>query len=266
MFIAYVVDYALNLMKRAWRNGTAPTCTAEVPDFVEKHVHDNYVLTAGVKRLPVHKHLLHVDKPTILHKPPHMVHKVLKGGGGGGGPTSSSSSSSQTTRRARDRISNHPYKHVAAAIASARRSTDDPDDDGAEEGGGSRHLPSSSPSLFGVAGVIGGPEFDSYQMYRHGIFPFKEQLAHEVNKLVLEKKTLDALRKRAAAADASRQQQRRGGEDNTTESGGGSSYDDDGSDTDTLIGDDEDDDCMLSSSSTLIDEDDVDDIDDEITD
>ena len=137
------------------------------------------------------------------------------------------------------------------------------DDDGAEESGGSTHLPSSSsPSLFGVAGVIGGPEFDSYQMYRHAIFPFKEQLAHEVNKLVLEKKTLDALQKRAAAADASRrQQQRRGGES-------GSSYDDDdGSDTDTLLGDDEDDDCMLSSSSTLIDEDDdVEDIDDEITD
>ena len=247
-------------MKRAWRTGTAPTCTAEVPEFVEKHVHDNYVLTAGVKSLPVHKHLLHVDKPTILRKPPHMVHKVLKGGGG----TTSSSSQTTTTRRTRDRISGHPYKH-AAAIASARRGTDEPDDDGAEEGG--RHLPSSSsPSLFGVAGVIGGPEFDSYQMYRHGIFPFKEQLAHEVNKLVLEKKNLDALRKRAAAADASRQQQCRGGEDNNTESGGGSNYDDDGSDTDTLIGDDEDDDCMLSSSSMLIDEDDVDDIDDEITD
>ena len=245
-------------MKRAWRTGTAPTCTAEVPEFVEKHVHDNYVLTAGGKSLPVHKHLLHVDKPTILRKPPHTVHKVLKGGGG-------PSSQTTTNRRIRDRISGHPYKH-AAAIASARRDTDEPDDDGAE---GGRHLPSSSssPSLFGVAGVIGGPEFDSYQMYRHGIFPFKEQLAHEVNKLVLEKKNLDALRKRAAAAaDASRQQQRRGSEDNTTESG--SSYNDDGSDTDTLIGDDEEDDCMLSSSSTLIDEDgDVEDIDDdEITD
>ena len=91
LYYAYVVDYALNLMKRAWRNGTAPTCTAEVSEFVEKHVHDNYVLTAGVKSLPVHKHLLHVDKPTTLRKPPHTVHKVLKG---------TTSSSSSTTRRA----------------------------------------------------------------------------------------------------------------------------------------------------------------------
>ena len=242
-------------MKHAWRNGTAPTCTAEVPEFVEKHVHDNYVLTAGVKSLPVHKHLLHVDKPTILRKPAHTVHKVLKGGGG---PTSSSQI---TTRRTRDRISGHPYKH-AVAIASARSGTDEPDDDGAEEG--SRTLLSSSslssPSLFGVAGVIGGPEFDSYQMYRHGIFPFKEQLAHEVNKLVLEKRKLDALRKKAAAAAGAFQQQHDGGENNDDESA--SSYDN-GSETDTLI-DDEDGECMLSSSSTLIDEDDED--IDEITD
>ena len=223
-------------------------------DNITTHVHDNYVLTAGVKSLPVHKHLLHVDKPTILRKPPHTVHKVLKGGGG---PTLSS----QTTRRTRDRISGHPYKH-AAAIASARSGTDEPDDDGTEEG--SRTLlsssSSSSPSLFGVAGVIGGPEFDSYQMYRHGIFPFKEQLAHEVNKLVLEKRKLDALRKKAAAAAGAFRQQHDGGENNDDESG--SSYDD-GSDNDTLI-DDEDDECMLSSSSTLIDEDDED--IDEITD
>ena len=175
-------------MKHAWRNGTAPTCTAEVPDFVEKHVHHNYILTAGVKSLPVHRHLLHVDKPTILRKPPHTVHKVLKGGAGGGATSSLSSSSSQTTRRARDRISGHPYKH-AAAIASARR-TDDPslDDGGDHPDESSNRNMSLIPSLFGVAGVIGGPEFDPYQKYRHDIYPFKEQLAHEVNKLVLEKR------------------------------------------------------------------------------
>ena len=182
-------------MKHAWRNGTAPTCTAEVPNFVEKHVHENYILTAGVKSLPVHRHLLHVDKPTVLRKPPHTVHKVLKGGGGGGGTPMSSQT---TTRRARDRISSHPYKHAAAAIASARRTDDPSSDDGGGGGGGGggdeRNISSSSiPSLFGVAGVIGGPEFDPYQKYRHDIFPFKEHLAHEVNKLVLEKKNLDAL-------------------------------------------------------------------------
>ena len=242
-------------MKHAWRNGTAPTCTAEVPDFVEKHVHENYILTAGVKSLPVHRHVLHVDTPTILRKPPHTVHKVLKGGaGGGGGGGGGGATSSQTmTKRTRDRISSHPYKH-AAAIASSRR-TDGPSDDGGgdlTEGGSNKNLSSSSsiPSLFGAAGVIGGPEFDPYQKYRHEIYPFKEQLAHEVNILVLEKKNLDALRKRAAAA-ANRHQHDQDGED-IDDDENSSSYGD-GSKTDTLI--DEDDKCMLSSSSTLVDDD-----------
>ena len=234
-------------MKHAWRNGTAPTCTAEVPDFVEKHVHDNFILTAGVKSLPVHRHLLHVDKPTVLRKPPHTVHKVLKGGGGGGG---ASKSSQTTTRRARDRISSHPYKHAAAAIASARRTTDDPSID-EDEGSSTRNM---MPSLFGVAGVIGGPEFDSYQKYRHDIYPFKEQLAHEANKLVLEKKNLDALRKRATAAAATT---RRLHDDSTDDE---SSYGD-GSETD-MLEDDDNDEGMLSSSSTLIDDDDDDDHED----
>ena len=238
-------------MKHAWRNGTAPTCTAEVPNFVEKHVHDNYILTAGVKSLLVHRHLLHVDKPTVLRKPPHTVHKVLKGGGGGG---ATSMSSQTTTRRARDRISSHPYKHAAAAIASARR-TDDPSlDDG---GGDERNISSSSsiPSLFGVAGVIGGPEFDPYQKYRHDIFPFKEHLAHEVNKLVLEKKNLDALQKRAAAAAA----RTRNLHDESTDDE--SSYGDGSETTDMLEDDDNDDEGMLSSSSTLVDDDDDENID-----
>ena len=240
-------------MKHAWRNGTAPTCTAEVPDFVEKHVHHNYILTAGVKSLPVHRHLLHVDKPTILRKPPHTVHKVLKGGGGAGGATSS-----QTTRRTRDRISSHPYKHAAAAIASARRTDDSFSDDG---GGGdhpdnesSNRNMSSIPSLFGVAGVIGGPEYDPYQKYRHDIYPFKEHLAHEVNKLVLEKKNLDALRKKAAAvATANRRHQHDEDGEDIDDDESSSSYGD-GSETDTLVDDDEE--CMLSSSSTLIEDDD----------
>ena len=239
-------------MKHAWRNGTAPTCTAEVPNFVEKHVHDNYILTAGVKSLPVHRHLLHVDKPTVLRKPPHTVHKVLKDGG-----ATSMSSSQTTTRRAKDRISSHPYKHAAAAIASARRTTDDPSlDDGG--GGDEKTISSSSsiPSLFGVAGVIGGPEFDPYQKYRHDIFPFKEQLAHEVNKLVLEKKNLDALRQRVAAATT------RNLHDESTDEE--SSYGDGGETTDMLEEDDDnDDESMLSSSSALVDDDDGDDDDDD---
>ena len=236
----------MTLMKHAWRNGTAPTCTAEVPDFVEKHVHQNYILTAGVKSLPVHRHLLHVDKPTILRKPPHTVHKVLKGGAAGG---ATSSSSQTTTRRAWDETSAHPYKH-AAAIASAR-CTDDPSLDDDESS--NRNMSTSIPSMFGVAGVIGGPEFDPYQKYRHDIYPFKEQLAHEVNKLVLEKKNLDALRKRAAVAAAATRHQH----DDSTD--GESSYGD-GSETDTLEDDnDDDDEGMLSSSSTLVDDDDDDD-------
>ena len=96
-------------MKHAWRDGTAPRCTAEVPGFVEKHIHHEYVLTAGVKNLPVHQHLLHVEKPMILRKPPHTVHKALKVGG---------TTSSHTNKTTQDKISVHPYKH-AAAIASS---------------------------------------------------------------------------------------------------------------------------------------------------
>ena len=239
-------------MKHAWRNGTAPTCTAEVPNFVEKHVHDNYILTAGVKSLPVHRHLLHVDKPTVLRKPPHTVHKVLKGGG------ATPMSSQTTTRRARDRISSHPYKHAAAAIASARRTDDPSSDDGGDERNISSSSSSSIPSLFGVAGVIGGPEFDPYQKYRHDIFPFKEHLAHEVNKLVLEKKNLDALRKRAAAAAAAAARTRNLHDESTDEE---SSYGDGSETTDMLEDDDNDDEGMLSSSSTLVDDDDDEDID-----
>ena len=217
-------------MKHAWRDGTAPTCTAEVLEFVEKHVHHDYVLTAGVKSLPVHRHLLHVEKPTILRKPPHTVHKTLKGG------------TSSHTIKTRDRISGHPYKHTAAIASS--RTGGDADDDTEED----RKL--SSPSLFGVAGIIGGLEYDPYQKYRHNLYPFKEQLAHEVNKLVLEKENLDKLRRAAAAAAAGASRHHHEAEEDES-----SSYD--GNDTDTLVDDDE---CLLSSSSTLVDD------DDEITD
>ena len=222
-------------MKHAWRTGTAPKCTAEVPDFVERHVHENYVLTAGVKRLPVHQHLLHVEKPTVLRKPSHTVHKTLRGGG---------------SERKADRISSHPYKHAA------RRRTDDTGDSGEEEDISRRQ---AVPSMFGVAGVIGGPEFDPYQQYRHNIFPFKEQLAHEVNKLVLEKEKLDKLHKQAAAvaSAASRHHHHHHNQHHHHEA----DDDDDDEDTDSSTCDDDEDDDgsdtdrTLMSSSTLIDDD-----------
>ena len=221
----------MKVMKHAWRNGTAPRCTAEVPEFVEKHIHHEYVLTAGVKSPPVHQHLLHVEKPMILYKPPHTVHKVLKGGG----------TTCSHTNKTLDKILVHPYKHTAA-IASSH--TADDTEDGAAQQAGRRP---SSPSLCGVAGVIGGAEYDPYHKYRHDLYPFKEQLAHKVNNLVLEKENLDKF-KRAAA-----RHQQEAEEDE-------SSYNNDnGSDDDTLVEDD-DDECLLSSSLTLVDE------DDEITD
>ena len=212
-------------MKHAWRNGTAPKCTAEVPEFVERHVHDTFVLTAGVKNLPIHRHLLHVERPTILRKPPHTVHKTLRGGGG--------------ERKAADRISGHPYKHAATIASSRRRRTDDTAGDSDDKDDISKRRAAPLPSLFGVAGVIGGPEFDPYQQYRHNIYPFKEQLAHEVNGLVLEKEKLDKLRKQAATASRHRHHHEADDDDdNDTDS---CTYD--GSDTETLM-----------SSSTLIDD------------
>ena len=73
-----------------------------------------------------------------------------------------------------------------ASIASSRRGAGagGEDDDG---------RPQSLPSIlmFNSTGIIGGPEFDSCHKYRQDIFAFKEELAHEVNKLVLEKQRLD---------------------------------------------------------------------------
>ena len=121
----------MKVMKHVWRNGTAPRCTAEVPEFVEKHVHEEYALTAGVKSLPVHRHSMHVEKPMILRKPPHTVHKVLKG----------SANMLHKNSTTRDKNSVHPYKH-AAAIASSRtaEAADSTEDDQAD-----RRPPLSSP-------------------------------------------------------------------------------------------------------------------------
>ena len=58
--------YAFRIMKRALKNGTAPTCTSEVHDFVNKCVDDEFVLTPGVKQLPVHRHLASLQQATIL--------------------------------------------------------------------------------------------------------------------------------------------------------------------------------------------------------
>ena len=154
----------------------------------------------------------------------------------GGGTTSQ-------TNKTRDKISIHPYKHATAIASSCTgREADDTENDAAQQA--DRRL---SPSLFAVAGIIGGAEYDPYHKYRHNLYPFKEQLAHEVNKLVLEKQNLDKLTRAAAAATSSRHQEE--AEEDETDS-----YDDDGSDDDTVL-DDDDDECLLSSSSTLVDED-----------
>ena len=105
--------------------------------------------------------------------------------------------------------------------------------------------------MFAVAGVIGGAEYDPYHKYRHNLYPFKEQLAHEVNKLVLEKQKLDKL-KRAAATTL--YQEHAEDDENAEGEEGPTSDSYDGSDTDTLV-EDNDDECLLSSSSTLADDD-----------
>ena len=197
---------------------------------------------------------MHVKKPIILHKPPHTVHKVLKG-------SSSAQNSTTNTTRWQDNVSLHPYKHAAAAIAS---SPGDDDDDGPAA---QQEKKRSSTSLFGIAGVIGGAEYDPYHNFRHDLYLFKEQLAHEINKLVLEKQELDKLKRRAAAA-ASQQHEAEEGVDSIDDDENNDDDDDDDDnddddnennddDDDTLVGDD-DSECLLSSSSTLVDDEDED--------
>ena len=64
-------------MNHAWRDGTAPTRTLDVPDFVERHVHENFVLSMGPKQLPKHRHLEGTKPPLIVRNPPHRLHKSL---------------------------------------------------------------------------------------------------------------------------------------------------------------------------------------------
>ena len=64
-------------MKSAWKDGTAPTRTLDVPDFVERHVHENFAVSMGPKPLPRHKHLEGTRPPLIVRNPPHRVHKSL---------------------------------------------------------------------------------------------------------------------------------------------------------------------------------------------
>ena len=42
-----MLEYALTLMKDAWRNRRAPKSTGEISDFVERHVHKEFVLTVA---------------------------------------------------------------------------------------------------------------------------------------------------------------------------------------------------------------------------
>ena len=233
-------------MSKTWENGTAPTNTTEVLDFVEKHVHEEFTLTAGVKHLLVQKHVASLQQPMILRKPTHSVHKVLK----------ESSQKKAMKAVAADNISLHLYK-LAATIASSRRGGggNDEDDDASPP-----PLPPPS-AMFCVAGLIGGPEYDHFHKYRHDMFVFKEDLAHEVKELVLEKQKLDQLKKElrqqhhhhhlpqsssVAVGDIE--------EEEDSDSGG----DSDRSGTTTIVEDyyDHDDEGILSSSSTVGEEDD----------
>ena len=192
--ILFSVEYALKLMKRAWRDGTAPTRTLDVPDFVERHVHENFAVSMGPKPIPRHKHLEGTKSPLIVRNPPHHVHKSLNmnkssmGTEGGGATSNHIKIKGRRTVKKDNKLQHHPYAHAAK---HAKRQSgglgfgDDTDGDTNDD---------MSPSpLFTKAGIIGTPEFDSYDKYRLDLFPFKEALKHEVNKLVLEKQKLDRI-------------------------------------------------------------------------
>ena len=126
----YYVEYALKLMKDAWKRGVALKTTADVANFVEWHVHDEFVLSVGPKRLLMHKHLATAQPSMIVHKPPHRVHKALKlhcgcggdrkGGGGGGDGSISYTVSIKSRRKVKkdDIIQHHPYKYAAEIAQS----------------------------------------------------------------------------------------------------------------------------------------------------
>ena len=177
-------------MKRAWRDGTAPTCTLDVPDFVERHVHENFAVSMGPKPLPRHKHLEGTQFPLIVRNPPHHVHKSLNlnkssMGTEGGATSNQIKIKGRRAVKKDNKLQHHPYAH-AAKNAKRQGGLGFGDDDDTNDD------MSSSP-LFTKAGIIGTPEFDSYAKYRLDIFPFKEALKHEVNKLVLQKQKLDEI-------------------------------------------------------------------------
>ena len=179
-------------MKHAWRDGTAPTRTLDVPDFVECHVHENFAVSMGPKPLPRHKHLEGTKSPLIVRNPPHHVHKSLNlykssMGTEGGATSNQIKIKGRRAVKKDNKLQHHPYAYAAK---NAKRQGglglgDDVDGDTNDD---------MSPSpLFTKAGIIGTPEFDSYDKYRLDIFPFKEALKHEVNKLVLQKQKLDEI-------------------------------------------------------------------------
>ena len=182
-------------MKRAWRDGTAPTRTLDVPDFVERHVHENFAVSMGPKPLPRHKHLEGTKSPLIVRNPPHHVHKSLNLNKSSMGTEGSGATSHHIKIKGRravkkdNKLQHHPYayaaKHAKRQGGGLGLGDDNNDGDTNDD---------MSPSpLFTKAGIIGTPEFDAYDKYRLDLFPFKEALKHEVNKLVLEKQKLDRI-------------------------------------------------------------------------
>ena len=180
-------------MKRAWRDGTAPTRTLDVPDFVERHVHENFAVSMGPKPLPRHRHLEGTRSPLIVRNPPHHVHKSLKLNKSTMGKEVGATSNHIQVKGRRgvkkdNKLQHHPYAY-AAKVAKGKS----PLSGGLGDDDGDNNDDMLSSPLFTKAGVIGTPEFDAYDKYRLDIFPFKEALKHEVSKLVLQKQKLDKI-------------------------------------------------------------------------
>ena len=178
-------------MKRAWRDGTAPTHTLDVPDFVERHVHENFAVSMDPKPLPRHRHLEGTRSPLIVSNPPHHVHKSLKLNKSTMGKEVGATSNQIQVKGRRavkkdNKLQHHPYAY-AAKVAKGKS----PLSSGLGDDDGDNNDDNMQSPLFTKAGVIGSPEFDAYDKYRLDIFPFKEVLKHEVNKLALQKQKLD---------------------------------------------------------------------------
>ena len=180
-------------MKSAWKDGTAPTRTLDVSDFVERHVHENFAVSMGPKPLPRHKHLEGTRPPLIVRNPPHRVHKSLNlnkssMGNEGGAISNQIKIKGRRAVKKDNKLQHHPYAH-AAKFAKGQSSMLG----GLGDNDGDINNDMSSSPLFTKAGIIGPPEFDAYDKYRLDIFPFKEALKHEVNKLVLQKQKVDKI-------------------------------------------------------------------------